>query len=121
MEKQCRKLNKKLDTLAHKTSETQSNKGKEKRSKYQQRIINMTNIQLTDEQTQTLALGPKYAIEQEPKLYINELIIDTENAISALEPKIQNTYRYLATKKIKRISMTNRKKLTTQKTSIHLK
>ena len=71
MEKQYQKLNKKLDTLTHKTSKTQSNKGKEKRSKYQQRIINMTNIQLTNEQTQILALGPKYAIEQEPKLYIN--------------------------------------------------
>ena len=53
-------------------------------------------------------MGPKYVIQQEPKLYINELITDTENAIRALEPKIQNTYRHLATK---RISMTNRKNL----------
>jgi len=71
----------------------------------------MTNIQLTNEQIKTLSLGPKYAIEQEPKLYINELIVDTENTIRALEPKIQNTYRHLATKQIKHISMTSRKNI----------
>jgi len=41
----------------------------------------MTNIKLTKEQKKLLSLGPKYAIEQEPKEYINELIIETENAI----------------------------------------
>jgi len=35
-------------------------------------------------------LGPKYAIEQEPKEYVNELITETENAIRRLEPKTQN-------------------------------
>ena len=33
--------------------------------------------------------GPNYAVDQEPKQYINKLIIDTENAIRCLEPKIQ--------------------------------
>jgi len=37
-----------------------------------------------------------------------ELIIDKENAIRHLEPEIQNTYRYLAAKHIKHITMTNR-------------
>jgi len=56
-------------------------------------------------------LRPKYAIEQEPKEYINELIIETENAIRRLEPKTQNTYRHLATKQIKWISRTNRQNI----------
>ena len=47
-------------------------------------------------------------MEQEPKKYINELIIDTENAIRHLESKIQNTYRYLATKRIKQIKEINK-------------
>ena len=46
-------------------------------------------------------------MEKEPEHYINELIIDMENAIRHLEPKIQNTYHYLAAKQIKHI-MTNR-------------
>jgi len=41
----------------------------------------MTNIKLTKEQTKFLSLRHKYAIEEEPKEYINELIIETENAI----------------------------------------
>ena len=68
----------------------------------------MTNIQLTQEQKEILSLGPKCAIEQEPKRYINDLIIDTENAIRTLDPKIQNTYRHLATKQIKWTSNNNR-------------
>ena len=51
------------------------------------------------EQINTLALGPNYAIEEDPKHYINKLIINTENAIRNLDPKMQNTFRYLATKK----------------------
>jgi len=38
-------------------------------------------MKLTREQIQTLSLGPNYAIDQEPKQSIHELIIDMENAI----------------------------------------
>jgi len=41
--------------------------------------------------------------------YIKELIIDTENVIRHLEPKIQNSYRYLAAEQIKHIMTTNRR------------
>jgi len=44
----------------------------------------------------------------EPKKYLNDLIIDIENAIRHLDPKMQNTYRYLATKRINRISKQNK-------------
>jgi hypothetical protein len=37
----------------------------------------------------------------------NELITDTENAIRHLDTKIQNTFRYLATREIKQIIETN--------------
>jgi len=70
----------------------------------QQRIINLTDIRLTQEQTQILNLGPNYAVEMEPRKYLNDLIIDTENAIRYLDPQMQNTYRYMATKHIKHIS-----------------
>ena len=41
-------------------------------------------------------------------LYINALIVDTENAIRQLEPKLQNVYRHLAATQIKHIMTTNR-------------
>jgi hypothetical protein len=61
-------------------------------------IINLSDVRFTKEQIRTLSLGPKCAIEKEPKRYINEIIVDTENAIRQLNPKLQNVYRYLAAK-----------------------
>jgi len=102
MDKIYHKLNKKLDALINKPNTKYSNN--ENAPQFQPRLINLTNIKLTKEQIQTLSLGPNYAVEQEPNQYINKLIIDTENAIRCLEPKIQNTFRYLASKQIKHIS-----------------
>jgi hypothetical protein len=51
---------------------------------------------------------PQYAIEKNPKYYINELIIDTENAIKNPQSSIQNTFRYLAANKIKQIGESSR-------------
>jgi len=65
------------------------------------RVVNLINIKFTKEQIKTLEMGPQYAIEKNPKEYINELIIDTENAIKCLHNGIQNTFRYLAAKKKK--------------------
>ena len=55
----------------------------------QQMIINLTNIKLTKEQTKLLSLLPKYALEQERSVYINELKIEIKNAIRRLYPKTQ--------------------------------
>jgi fructose-1,6-bisphosphatase/sedoheptulose 1,7-bisphosphatase-like protein len=52
-------------------------------------------------------MGPQYAIEKNPKYYINKLIIATENAIKNLQSSIQNTFRYLAANKIKQIGESN--------------
>jgi hypothetical protein len=48
-----------------------------------------------------------YNIKLYYKCYFNELIIDKENTIRYLDEKIQNTFRYLATRKIKQIIETN--------------
>jgi hypothetical protein len=73
---------------------------------FHSRVINLRSVKFTAEQISTLALGPSYAIEKDPQHYVNELIIDTENTIRQLDPKMQNTFRYLATKKIKQIMTT---------------
>jgi hypothetical protein len=94
-------LNKKLDTLMTKKKRIHNNSTK--KSIAQQKIINLTSMKLTQEQTQTLNLGPNNALELEPKKYITELMIDTENAIRYLDPRMQNTYRHMAMKHIKQI------------------
>jgi hypothetical protein len=105
MESQYEKLNKKLDILTNQNPKLNT---KQKEHNFQPRIINLSDIRLTKEQIQTLSLGPNCALEKEPKRYINELIVDTENAIRQLDPKLQNTYRHLATKQIKHIMTTNK-------------
>ena len=48
---------------------------------FQPRVINLPDIRFTKEQIRTLSLGSNYAIELEPKQFINALIVDIENAI----------------------------------------
>jgi len=55
-----------------------------------------------------LNLGPQYALEQKPSMYINELIIETDNAIKKLEPKWQNMYRHQAAIHIKQMKDNNK-------------
>ena len=88
-------LNKTLDKLLTRVKGITTKNVNTKDIHTQQRIINLTDIKLTNEQTQVLNLGQNYAVEMEPKKYLNYLIIDTENAIRCLDPKMQNTYRFL--------------------------
>jgi hypothetical protein len=83
-------LKKKLDTV---TKQMQTIHNNEKNAfTFHSRLINLTNTKFTKQQTHILTLCLDYSIEKEPKQYINELIIDTENAIRHLDPKIQNTF-----------------------------
>jgi hypothetical protein len=101
-------LNKKLDKLLKREKSTTTKNVNTKEIHTQQRIINLTGIKLKQEQAQILNLGPNYAVEKEPKKYLNDLIIDTENAIRYLDPKMQNTYRYMTTKHMKQIIKQNK-------------
>jgi len=74
----------------------------------QPRIINLTHKKLTKEQMNVLNLGPQYTMELKPNRHIKEIIIETENAIRQIEPKWQNTYRFLAAKRIKQIKENNK-------------
>jgi hypothetical protein len=83
------KPNKKLDTLVKQTQNMYSNA---RNTNTHPRLINLTNITFTKEYINILALGPNYALGKDPKQYVNQLIIDTENAIRHLDPKIQNAF-----------------------------
>ena len=73
MEKQYQKLNQKLDTLMNNNTKLHNT---QKMNNFQPKVINLSQTRLTKQQLQTLTLGPNYAIEKEPELYINNLIID---------------------------------------------
>jgi hypothetical protein len=81
MEIPYHKLNKKLDAL---TNRNLKHNDKQNVHDFEPRIINLLGVRFTKEQIQTLSLGPNYAIEEELKRYINELIVDTENAIQQI-------------------------------------
>jgi hypothetical protein len=102
MEQTYQKLNKKLDSLTKQTQTAHITTRKNTHTS-NSRVINLSKVKFTGEHINTLALGPNYAIEKDPQQYLSDLIIDTENAIRQLDPKMYDTYRYLATKKIKQI------------------
>jgi hypothetical protein len=102
-----RKLNQKLDTLIKQQQQPQTKHNYTGNSRAQTRLINLTNITFSREHSHILILGPNYVLTRDPKDYINELIIDTENAIRQLEPKVQGAFRYMAATKIKHIKADN--------------
>jgi tRNA U34 5-carboxymethylaminomethyl modifying GTPase MnmE/TrmE len=115
MDKLYDKLNQKLNTLTlqHKgqiNTHQKMNRRNGRRGEQRKvnRVINLTNVAFTGEQIKTLEMGPQYAVERNPKSYINELIVDTENAIRNLQSNMQNTFRHLAAKKVKQIKESNR-------------
>jgi hypothetical protein len=66
----------------------------------------MSNITFTSEEEKILKLGLNYSFEKPTKLFLQDLIIDTENAMKQLHENEQNIYRFLACKKIKQIQNT---------------
>ena len=96
----------KLDTIQKHGSRNKSTKETMKHAFYT-RLVNLTQIKFSNDQINTLNLGFDYAIEKNLKQFINTLIIDTENAIRHLDIRIQNTFRYLTSRKMKQIAETN--------------
>jgi hypothetical protein len=62
---------------------------------------------LHNEQLNTLNLVFDFALEQSPHNSLDNLIVETENAIRRLDPPVQNVYRHLAATRIERIAQTN--------------
>ena len=101
-----KKYNRKLDILTQYVRIDQE--PKQNKQIRNNRVTNMSKIIFTNEQINTLELGSHYAIEQNPKQYINELIVGTENGIRHLQSNTQNMFRYMAAKKIRQIKESNR-------------
>ena len=101
------KLNKNLNELQNSTHTTTRKKRQMENtertaSSFQLhiRIKNLTNIWLSKEEIKILGLGFQHSFEKAPQAWMCDLAIDTDTAISVVT---QDTYRYLACKKIKQI------------------
>jgi hypothetical protein len=67
----------------------------------------MSNVTFNKEEEKILELGLNYAFEKPIKHFLQDLIIDMENAIKHVDAKLQNIYRFLACKKLKQLQNTN--------------
>ena len=81
----------------------------------------MSNITFNKEEEKILELGLNYAFERPIKHFLQDLIIDTENAIKQLDVKEQNTYCFLACKKLKQIQNTNTKNMLHKRRTLYYK
>jgi hypothetical protein len=64
---------------------------------------------------QLFKYGLSYSIERPTATYLTSLIAETEQAIKLLDVKTQNTYRLLATKKLKQVINSTSQRNATQK------
>jgi hypothetical protein len=86
------------------SEEKRGNNGK--RNVPMSRLLAEANIQFNKEEESLLQLGLNYALEKPTQQIIQELVIDTENAIRQLNENEHNIYRFLAHNKIKQIQNT---------------
>jgi hypothetical protein len=94
-------LSQKLDKLVnrqhHKSSADTSTQG----HRFYTRTINLTNINLTLEETILLNNGLQHSIEKPLDRYWTDLMIETEQAIRTIEANMHNPMTILAITKLK--------------------
>ena len=103
METHYNNLNIKLDKLQLKQQGTKQSKDYQQHYKFHPRTINLTNINFTHEEWSLFNKGLQHSLEKPLDKYWTDLIMETEQAIRLLEPKIQSPFRILAAKKLKQI------------------
>jgi hypothetical protein len=69
---------------------------------------------------QLLKYGMNYSIERPASTYATSLAAETEQAIRLLDAKLQNTYHFMATKKLKQIINSTSQTNTLQKRHLHV-
>ena len=77
-------------------------------------VTHLTIITITKEEQELLDLGMRHNIQQTIEAYWTNLILETEHPIRLLDPRIQDAYRLMATRKLKQIRNTNHNTNNTQ-------
>jgi len=114
MEKLYNNLNKKLDNLQATNHKHHKHENRNQLHIFYQRTVNLTNINFTTEEQKLLEQGTQYCIPQPTKTQWTTLILETEQAIKLLDPKIQDAYRFMTAKKLTQTIVTHRKEHTQQ-------
>jgi len=70
---------------------------------FHQRVVNKTNIPLTKEELDLLNKGPTYNLEHKHKHWINNLALETENAVTLLPPGEQECTRHQVARNIRKL------------------
>jgi 2'-5' RNA ligase len=99
METHHNHLNKKVDRLQENQTKPITAARNPRNIHFYPRIRNLTNIKFTNEELEILNYGLQHSVEKHLGSYLTNLITETETAIKLLDPKIQNTYRHMASKK----------------------
>jgi hypothetical protein len=73
------KLNKKLDLLQTRTQNHSYTRNQQ--HQFYLRVINLPNTAFSNEQLNNLNLGLDFAFEQSPQKHLDNLFVETENAI----------------------------------------
>jgi uncharacterized membrane protein YheB (UPF0754 family) len=98
------RLNKKLDRLLQKQLKHSTPPRQDgNHNQFYTRVKKLTDIKLNAEEMQLLKYGLNYSIERSASSYAANLVAGTEQAIRLLDVKLQNTHRFMATKKLKQI------------------
>jgi len=103
MEEYYQRLNKKLDHILQKQPKQSTPPRHNDKHQFYTRVKNLTNVRLNKEEMQLLKYGLNYSIERSISSYIANLTAETERAIRFLDVKMQNTYRNMASNKLKQI------------------
>jgi len=102
MDTHYERLNRKLD----KQNTTTHNPQRRHLTTYP-RTVNLTGMQLTDEEQKLLDLGLQYSMQRSRKSTWTNLVLETEHAIRLLDDKPQSPFRIIVTKKLKQLYNTN--------------
>jgi len=98
MEKLYNNLNKKLDSLQAMNHKHHKHETCNQQHIFYQCTINLTNINFTTEEQNLLDQGMPYCIPRPTETQWTTLILETEQAIKLLDPKIQDTYCFMTAK-----------------------
>ena len=103
MEKHYENLNRKLDKLNNSHQQRTRRAARGHQQEFYPHTVNLTEIIFTKEELELLDMGLQYNIQQTSKTNWTNLVIETEQAIRLMEPRNQDAYRILATKKLKQL------------------
>jgi hypothetical protein len=86
-----------------KTTKTDQNSTQPRKTTILPANKNLTNNQFTKEEIEIIDYELQHSIERPLTSYLTNLLTETERAIKLPDTKLHNTYRFMASKKLKQI------------------